>query len=447
MTDPKNTNKTNRRGFIKGSASALVGIGFFSGVAPRAFSSSPNEKLNLGMIGCGGKGETNFMAFNSQKQNIIAMCDVDDSRTTLSYKMNAKAKKFHDYRQMLDEVPELDAVIVSTPDHHHAPAGLRCIEHGKHVYIEKPMAHSIYEARRLTEAAQKAGVATQMGNQGHANTIAREGVEALQSGVIGGVTEVHAWTDRPSWAQGNRIPGVPTEAMPVPETLQWDLWLGPASERAYNSCYMPRIWRGWWDFGTGSMGDMGCHILDMAYWGLKLEWPNAVSAQVPAIYPHTPPEWGIITFEFPARGDMPPVKVHWYDGGKQPDAALFDGEAIPGNGALMIGTEGKMLMTDTYGNAWTLLPREKFAAWTAPAAWLPRAQSHYNEWIEAAKGGPKSQSNFTDYAGKFTETVLAGNIALRLGKRFTWDGPSMSSPDCPEATALATPTFRDGWKV
>ncbi len=434
--------KPNRRKFIK--QSALAGIGFFSGVPPRAFSNSPNEKVNLGMIGCAGKGETNVMAFSSAGQNIIALCDVDTERPALAFKMRPKATRYTDYREMLEKQKDIDAVVVTTPDHSHARAAITAMKLGKHVYVEKPMAHTIYESRLLQKVAAETKVATQMGNQGHAGWVLREAVEIVESGAIGNVTEFHAWTDRPSWPQALDRP---TEAMPIPPSLNWDLWLGPAPERPYHECYLPRKWRGWWDFGTGPLGDMACHITDLGFWALDLGYPIAVEAEVSDHHLETGPQWSIIRYDFPARGSQPPVRLTWYDGGKKPDPALADGEEIPGNGSLLIGDKGKLFVPETYGAKYVLLPRENFADYKTPAIKYSRPKSHYMEWIEACKGNGPSMSNFIDYAGKLTEVVLVGNVALRVGKKIEWDGPNMKATNCPEADPFIKPEYRDGWGI
>lgn len=431
---------SNRRQFLKNSA--LAGAGVWLGTSVNeAQSRSPNEKLNLGMIGVGGKGETALLAFASQ--NIVAMCDVDSERAARAFRLRTKATKYHDYRKMLEERKDLDAVVISTPDHHHAPAAVMAMNLGKHVYCEKPLSQSIYEARVMRETARRCKVATQMGNQGHAGANLRRAVELVQAGAIGQVRQFHAWTNRPSWPQGIDRP---TETMPVPAHLKYDLWLGPAPERPYNDAYLPFKWRGWWDFGSGALGDMACHVADLGYWALELGAPTTVEAEVSDVHPETAPKWSIIRYEFPARGELPPVKFTWYDGGKKPDSALVDGKPLPDNGSLLVGDEGKLFVPDTYGGRYQLLPEEKFADYEGPEPTIPRTRSHYGEWLRACMGGPPAMSNF-DYAGPLTEVVLLGTIAIRAGKRIEWNEAEMKVANCPEAEEWLRREYRTGWAL
>ena len=340
--------KISRRDFL-GAAGA---VGAFT-IVPRyvlggAGNTAPSEKLNIAGIGVGGQGGGDLSAVSSQ--NIVALCDVDWRHAGRTFRRYSNARKYKDFRKMLEkEDKNIDAVIVATPDHIHAPASMAAIKRGKHVYCEKPLTHSVYEARRIAEAARKAGVATQMGNQGQASEQTRLMCEMVWSGAIGPVREVHVWTDRPNrglssvyWPQGVDRP---KETPPVPDTLDWDLWLGPAPERPYNPAYLPFKWRGWWDFGTGAMGDIGCHALDPIFRALKLGAPTSVEGISSLVNTETYPLSSKIHYEFPARGDMPPVKVIWYDGGMRPPRPeeLEDGRQVGDNGKLFIGDKGKML--------------------------------------------------------------------------------------------------------
>jgi len=311
----------SRRDFL-GSAGAAFAFTFVPGhVLGAVDSASANNKLNIAGIGVGGRGGGDIRSVSSE--NIVALCDVDMSRASGTFKRFPDAKVYRDFRKMLDkEEKNIDAVVIGTPDHIHAPAAIRAMRMGKHVYCEKPMAHTVYEARRMMEVAKEMGVVTQMGNQGHAGEGLRLYYEYIQSGVLGAIKEVHVWSDRAGtperawWPQGVERP---KEVHDVPETLDWDLWLGPAPKRPYNSAYVPFKWRGWWDFGCGALGDMAVHNADPAFFALDLDAPTSVEAETSKVFPETLPVWNIIKFQFPAKGDRPPVKMVWYDGGKLPE--------------------------------------------------------------------------------------------------------------------------------
>ena len=444
---------SNRRQFLK--CNSAFGVGFWIGANHAlAESRSANDKLNIAMIGCGGKGSTNLLLFSRPDTNIVALCDVDDQRGAQGFALHPAAKRYHDFRELLDKQKDIDAVVISTPDHTHAAAAIGAMKLGKHVYCEKPMAHSVHAARMMTRAAAETNVATQMGNQGHAGKTLRRAVQLVQEGVIGKVREFHAWTNRPSWPQGMDRP---TAAMPVPPGLLWDLWLGPAPERPYHEAYVPFKWCGWWDFGTGALGDMACHVIDLGFWALQLGYPISVEAEVSMIHDESAPSWSIIRYEFPARGDLPPVKFTWYDGGKQPDPALVDGQIMPSHGSLLIGDQGKMFVPETYRARFLLLPLEKFADLQDPTTKptdkiskleeISMATNHCHEWVAACKGGPPAKSNFVDYAGLLTEVVLLGNVAMRVGKRLEWDGPNMKAIDCPEADRFVRRVYRNDWML
>jgi predicted dehydrogenase len=440
-----NHNFTRRR-FLATTiaASGFAGACVSLGAAPRRVS--PNEKLNIGIIGGGGKGMENINGVSSEY--IVAICDVDENRAAEAFKKLPQARRYKDFRKMLELEKTLDAVIVTTPDHTHAAAAVMAMKLGRHVYCEKPLTHAIYEARVMRETAAKQKVTTQMGNQGHSYDSTRRVVEIVQAGTLGDVREVHVWTDRPIWPQGIDRP---TETPEVPATVDWDLWLGPAPKRPYHSAYLPFNWRGWWDFGTGALGDMGCHNMDTAYWALKLGLPTAVEAESSGMNGETFPKWSVIKYDFPARGPLPPARLTWYDGGKMPARELFEGaqlknDELPKNGSIIIGNKGKIVLTDWNANKFQLLPQDKFADFKGPEPTIPRTDSHYKEWIAACKGGPPALSNF-DYAATLTETALLGNLALRCGKRIEWDAKAMKAKGCPEADTLIKPTYRAGWSL
>jgi predicted dehydrogenase len=402
---------------------------------------SPNEKLNVACIGAGGKGNEDIKGVSGE--NIVALCDVDRERAAKMFKQYPDAKKFDDFRVMLDKMGNsIDAVTVSAPDHIHAPAAMMAMQMGKHVYCQKPLAHSVWEVRRMTETAARCGVATQMGNQGHSMNGHRRTVELLHAQALGPVREVHVWSDRPIWPQGLDRP---TEIEPVPATLNWDLWLGPAPTRPFNHIYVPFNWRGWWDFGCGALGDMGCHNMDVAFWGLKLGAPTSVEAvQVSDKHEETAPKSSVIRWEFPARGKMPPVTMTWYDGGNKPPVELAPEIGRLTNGCLFIGAKGKLLAPDWHADKFQLLPAKDWPGFVGPKETLPRSAGHYEEWIAACKGGPPALSNFS-YSGPMTEAVILGNVALRLGKKIEWDSPNMKARNCPEADAFIRPQIPKGW--
>ena len=434
------SNKVSRRDFLK--SAAVAGAGLWAAPTIWAEVKTPSDKLNIAGVGAGGQGGSDIR--NVSSENIVALCDVDDRRAAETYKRFPKAKKYYDFREMLDkEKKNIDAVVVGTPDHVHAPAAAMAIKLGKHVYCEKPLTHSVYEARTLKELAAEYKVATQMGNQGTASSGLRRGVEMLQSGVLGAVRELHVWTNRPIWPQGLDRP---TDTPPVPKTVKWDLWLGPAPWRPYHPAYLPFTWRGWWDFGTGALGDMACHTLNLPYWGLKLGNPISVEAECSELKPESAPTWSVIRYQFPERDKLPALKMTWSDGGKKPPAELFEGQEISSSGALAIGEKGMLYSTDDYGERWHLLPKDKFEGYAGPSEWIPRSPGHHAEWIRACKGGPAAMSNF-DYACPLTEVVLLGNLAVRAAAKVEWDAKNLKSPNCPKANEFVRREYRKGYTL
>jgi predicted dehydrogenase len=386
-----------------------------------------------------------------------ALCDVDDVRAAGSFNAFPNARRYKDFRVMLDkEAKNIDAVTVGTPDHIHAVASMAALRAGKHVYCQKPLTHTLVECRELTKAAHYAGVATSMGNQGHASEGARLTNEWLQAGVIGEVREVHVWSDRAGqlWKQGI---GRPTDTPAVPATLDWDLWLGPIRERPYHHTYAPVSWRGWWDFGTGALGDMGCHIIDHPVWALKLGAPTSVEARTTIdgtllaenkINFETYPVAAVIYYDFPARGALPSVRMTWYDGGLMPanPVEMPAGEGLPGNGVLYVGSEGKMYH-GSHGGMPQLLPAALHEKANQVAKTIERSPGHYEEWVAACKGGKPPVDAF-DYSGPLTETVLLGVLSLRApGRRLEWDGVNQKVTNAPELNQYVHTEYRKGWTL
>jgi len=417
----------------------------------------PSERVNIAGIGAGGMGGGDIATVAKLGANVVALCDVDDVRGAGSFNAFPKARRYKDFRVMLEkEAKNIDAVTVGTPDHIHAVASMSAIRAGKHVYCQKPLTHTLFECRELTKAARAAGVMTSMGNQGHASEGSRLTNEWIQAGVIGDVREVYVWSDRAGkhWKQGL---GRPTETPPVPATLDWDLWLGPVAERPYNPAYAPFSWRGWWDFGTGALGDMGCHIIDHPVWALKLGAPTAVEATVThdgtllagnKINFETFPVAAVIYYEFPARGNLPPVKMTWYDGGLMPStpAEMPAGQKLPDNGVLYIGSKGKMFH-GSHGGMPQLLPAALHEQAKAVAKTMERSPGHYEEWVLACKGGKRPVDNF-DYAGPMTETVLLGVLAMRApGTRLEWDSENLKVKNAPEINQYTHIEYRKGWTL
>jgi predicted dehydrogenase len=416
---------------------------------------APSDRLNIAGIGVGGQGGGDLSRMESE--NIVALCDVDWERAARTFGKHPDVPRYRDFRVMLEKQKDIDAVVIGTPDHVHATATMAALQLGKHVFCEKPLTHTIVEARTLTKAAREAEVATQMGNQGHAMESIRLLCEWIWDGAIGNVAEVHAWSPHPVWPQGI---GRPLESPSVPETLSWDLWLGPAPFRPYHPCYLPQLWRGWWDFGTGGLGDMGCHIFDHIVWSLKLGPPTSVEASYSIFVPEvtwdkpknneTYPRASMVTYKFPARQGFPALKLVWYDGGLMPARP----EEIPENirlgddygGALYIGDKGMILCGSHGANSLRIWPESRMQEYQRPPKTIPRSEGHYKEWITACKGGAPAASNF-DFAGPLTETVLLGNVAIRSDAKLYWDAENMRFPNYPEADRFLHRPYRDGWSL
>ena len=450
----------SRRHFM-GAAAVVAAFTYVpKRVLGQAGGDSANNKLNIAGIGVGGQGGSDINAVSSE--NIAFLCDVDLNRASGTIKRYPNAKIYRDFRVMLEkEARNIDAVVIGAPDHIHAPAAIMAMKMGKHVYCEKPMAHTIYEARRMTQVAKETGVVTQMGNQGHAGEGLRLYREFIEDGAIGTVREVHVWSDRagtaerPWWPQGI---GRPTQTIPVPEHLDWDLWLGPARWRPYakfpngrggEATYVPFNWRGWWDFGCGAVGDMAVHNADPAFFALDLDAPTAVEAETSGVNDETLPIWNIIRFEFPARGNRPAIRMTWHDGSKLPPRPddLEEGRRLGDNGILFIGDKGKLL-GGSHAGVPRLIPEVRMKEYGKPPQTLPRSSGHHKEWIDACKAGkPEDARSGFWYAGPFTEALLVGNLAVRLQKRVEWDAKALRSPNCPEADNYITKFYRAGYSI
>ena len=449
-----NPKSLSRREFLgRASAAAATFTIVPSHVLGGAGRTAPSEKLNIAAIGAGGQAAWDIE--NVSSENIVALCDVDLKQAADTFKKYPTAKKYRDYRVMLEkEDKNIDAVVIAVPDHSHAAATMMAIKHGKHVYCEKPLTRTVYEARAIGKATKEAGVATQMGNQGMAFEGNRLINEWIWDGAIGKVYEVHAWSDRPThngnlfWAQGIERP---KDTPPVPATLDWNLWLGPAPLRPYNPAYVPFAWRGWWDFGSGGLGDMGIHNLAPVFSALKLGAPVSVNASSTLPTKDALPLASIVNYEFPARGDMPPVKLHWYDGGMIPDRPdeLDEGRELSReDGVIFVGDKGKMYVEGWGGNSPRLIPEEKMQDYKRPAKTLPRSIGHHAEWIKACKEETPTRSNFGDFAGPLTEAVLLGTVCVRMGgQRLLWDSKNLKVTNIPEANEFLHYKYREGWTL
>ncbi|HPO12887.1 MAG TPA: Gfo/Idh/MocA family oxidoreductase [Candidatus Hydrogenedentes bacterium] len=445
----------NRRAFL-GTGMGLTAAAIASSKRPvfgAANKKSPNERLNIAGIGIGGMGGGNLR--NMAKENIVALCDVDQKYAAKTFAQYPKAVQYTDYRVMLEKQNDIDAVMIATPDHTHAVISMAAMQAGKHVYCQKPLTHTVFESRKLAQAAKETGVCTQMGIQGHSMKDARLICEWIDAGVLGQIREVIAWCSLTYYPWGHAgwsspMATRPAEMPDVPTTLNWDLFIGPAPMRPYHPCYHPAVWRSWWDFGCGMMGDRGAHTIDPIFWSLKLGHPISIEASNTDLNPETYPIASVVRYQFPARDDLPPVTLTWYDG-LQPPAPLGlgdtknlgDGEG----GALFIGDKA-CLTCGTYGNSPRLIPEAKMKDFTPPPETIPRIKgSHEEEWIDACKNGRPADADFS-YSGPLTEAALLGNIAKRLpGQTLQWDGESMTFPNSKEATAFVKTQYRDGWTL
>jgi hypothetical protein len=440
--------RISRRKFLGSSLAA--GAGFM--IVPRKAlggpgNTPPSEQLRIASIGTAGQAMADLGQVIRDGDPIVALADAHESRAKDAMTRFPEAKFYADWREMLDkEQNNIDAVLIACPDHIHAVAGMAAMQLGKHVYIEKPMAHNVAEVRALQAAAKKYGVVTQMGNQGHSAVGTHRLKKWIDLGAIGGVTDVKCWTNRPGWPQGIDRPA---DSMEVPADLRWDLWLGPAADRPYHDCYLPKKWRGWYEFGNGALGDMGCHILGPAFNALQLGAPTRITPQISELKPETYPAWEILEFEFPERGpNLPALKLTWYDGGKMFDRpeGLPEGKPMGDSdgGSLFTGDQGQA-MCGTYSNNLKLLPFERMDEYEHADIEADRArEGHQMSWVNACKGKGKTFSDF-DTAGPLTEAVLLGAIAARVGQPIEWDSENMKITNLPEANAYLSREYREGF--
>jgi len=463
----KNDNKRvknspiSRRQLLGGAAATA---GFF--IVPRHVlggrgNQPPSEKLNIAGIGLGAMGSDNLRACDAE--NIVALCDADWDMASVTFKRYPNAKRFKDYRRMLDKASDIDAVVVATPDHTHAVITAAAMKRGKHVYTQMPMAHDIWEVRQLVRIARETGVATQMGNERYSATTVRSVCEWIWDGCIGPVRQVHCWSNRPQWPQGmSRPKGRPA----VPTGLEWDLWLGPSAERPYHDAYHPYNWRGWREFGTGALGAMGCHVMDGAFWALRLAdaMEFKVEAEATGLTQMSYPRASTVRYSFGARGDMPPVTVNWYDGGRRPprpEDMPDTREFVGSNGTIFVGdkarlTFGALTAGTSPGQAGPrFIPESLRESYQPPKQTIPRVpdrrtwgklRRHEEEWIRACKGGKPACSRF-EIAGPLTEMALLGNVAILSGEPIEWDSKNLKITNNSDANRLLRRKYRRGWTL
>jgi len=439
-------NPLSRRQFLAQGAAAGAFMVVPRRVVAGAAEAAPSERLQVAGIGAGGQAMADLGQV-SQFADIVALCDVDQERAARAYERWPDARRYTDYRVMLEkEQQQIDAVVIASPDHTHAVAAMAAMQLGKHVYVEKPMSHNIAETRELMRVARETGVVTQMGNQGHSFPGVYRIRRWVDLGAVGPITEVHCWTNRPRWPQGIDRP---TETPPVPETLDWDLWLGPAAHRPYHPAYCPRDWRGWWDFGTAALGDMGCHILDPPFYALQLGAPARVTAEEEGATSETGPLRSKIVFEFPERGEgLPACTLTWYDGDQTPprpegigeDEQLGDSDG----GSLFLGAKSQ-IVSGTYSNNARILDEALAEEFEPSRREEYRSMGHHHNWVAACKGEEETVSHF-DYAGPLTELVHLGNLAIRAGGPIEWDAANMRVTNLPEANEFVSREYRDGWR-
>ncbi len=457
----------SRRDFLR--TAALTGAGVW--MADKAWAVDKtaqgkiigaNDKINFACIGVGGKGDSDSNEA-AKYGNIVAICDVDDNTLDSAAKKWPNAKKYNDYRQMFAEMgKDIDAVTVSTPDHHHVHATAMALHLGKHAFCQKPLTHSIYEARYIGDLARKMGVATQMGNQGTASSSLRSNAYKVRAGALGNVTEVHVWTNRPIWPQGGPRPA--PEA--VPSNLHWDLWLGPAPDRPFvqgsgrKPGYHTFAWRGWWDFGTGALGDMACHTVNLPFMALDLRYPTSVVATSSGNNKDSYPKASKIIFEFPAikneRVSRGPITLYWYDGSNLPPAGLVtDGKfaltelvnnnRLSDSGSLIVGDKGVMYTPNDYGSGGHIVGGVEVGEVSFPRA---ENDDHFLEFVKGIRGEGTPTSNFPDYAVPLTETILLGNLAVwSEGKKIEWDAKKLRAKNAPEVASIIRPSYRSGYAL
>jgi predicted dehydrogenase len=465
--------RSSRRRFIKTSAAIGAGYWALGGIAPRP-SRAANEKIQFACVGVGGKG-TSDSQDAGRAGDVVAICDIDENNLNIASTRWPEAKKYNDFRKMLDEMGKnIDAVTVSTPDHCHAVVASAAIRLGKAAFVQKPLAKSLYECRHLGQLAAEKGVATQMGNQYTADSNLRRAAAIIKNGHVGTVKEVHVWTNRPIWDQGIDRP---TDTPAVPPNVHWPEFIGPAEMRPYHPAYHPFKWRGWWAFGTGALGDMACHTLNMPYHALDLRDPTSVQATTSGHNMETYPAWSTITYQFPERNGRAPLTFQWYDGGKRPETAAYqeaerialsrqrdEGKKLRGtlrSGAFVLGDKGWLLAPGDYAGSGIYMPEPE-----VPEVDFPRSPGHFQEWVAAIRGEGQSMSNFPGYASPLAETVLLGNLAVWAaagdqdpgkreeqkvkgvqGKKIAWDAKNLTATNAPEVAHIIKPEFHNGYKL
>jgi predicted dehydrogenase len=432
--------RRSRREFLQTTAATGIGFWVAGGLqAQEKVVRSPNEKIRFACIGIGGKGSSDS-ADAGKHGDVVAICDVDETRLNAAgEKRFPAAKRYTDFRKLLEEMgKQIDAVTVSTPDHCHAAASVMAMRLGKHCFCQKPLTHSIHEAHVMGEVAREMKVATQMGNQGTSLTGVRKAAATIQAGALGKVQEVHVWTNRPIWPQGGERP----KTEPVPKNLKWDLWLGPAPQRPFGKGYHPFAWRGWWDFGTGALGDMACHTVNMPFMALDLRNPVSVVAETSGHNKDSYPKWSIITFEFAATAKRPALKLFWYDGGKRPSEEVMEGKKASGSGCMVIGDKGKLYSPNDYGAEYELLRGA-----TQPDVKYEQSPGHFDEWVLAIRSGKPSRSNFAGYAAPLTQTILLGNLAVWVsGTKVQWDAVNLKAKGM-DLDRIIRPPYRKGYTL
>ena len=461
---------TDRRSFLASAAASVAA----ATIVPRhvlggAKFVPPSEKVNVALVGAGGQGRHNVRAlFREADAQVIAVADpiAREDMNAFYYKgmagrepvraeiekayaektPNFRCAPYEDFRVMLEKEPAIDAVLCATPDHLHAYVSILSMKAGKHTFCEKPLTHNIWEAREVADVAKATGVATQMGNIGHSRVGIRETCEWLWDGAIGTVREVHAWVGASRWNKG--LTGVPAETPPVPDDINWDLWIGPREMRPYHPAYTPVTWRDFWAFGCGGLGDFGCHDLDSACWALNLVAPTTVEA-LPAgnMNEEIVPHGEICYYTFESRGDQRAVDVTWYDGGLKPPSPdeLPPGTLLPARGVMFVGDKGRMLCEGAGGPP-RLLPDERNQEYQKPKPTIPRSKGHHRDWLDACKGGPPASANF-EYGARLTEIVLLGILSLRTGQKIYWDAENMRASGLPAADAIIKESYRTGWRI
>jgi predicted dehydrogenase len=422
----------SRRSFIKRAGLALGSTFYFSRTG---FSQSPNDKLNIGFIGTANQAR--FSINNLKTQNVVAVCDIDDLLLAKASQDFPSAKTYNDFRKLIEQ-KDIEAIVVATPDHTHAVATMAALQTGRHVYCEKPLTHTISECRAIQLAAARAKKATQIGTQIHAGDNYRRVVELVQTGAVGPIKEVHVWV--PTVYGGKKRP---TDTPEVPPNLHYDLWLGPAEYRPYHPDYLPFVWRNWWAFGGGTMADFGCHYMDLPHWALGLGAPISAEALGPERDAECPPVWMIVRYEYPNPKGGAPLKLTWYQGGKQPEFLARDIAEKWKSGVLFVGEKGEIL--SDYGKH-ILLPQEKFADFKPPTPFIPKSIGHHKEWVHACKTGAPTTCNFA-YSGTLTEAALLGNVAFRAGERIQWDSKNLRATNTRAADEFIQHHYRQGWTL